>query len=65
MGAGAPRAGCDRDEAVPAPTSGRFQAFWLRAARTIPARNQKNSKFFEMSGLKIFRKDEANQINTT
>jgi len=51
-----PRAAHDRDEGAPAPTSDRNQVFRVFAACTISARNQKNLKFFEMSGLKIFRK---------
>jgi hypothetical protein len=52
-----PRAGCDRgrDQGVPAPTSTRIQVFAMRAVHDFEPEGKKFI-FFEMSGLKIFRK---------
>ena len=41
-----PRAGLDRDEGVPAPTSGGIQLSGMRAEGGISGGNQKKFKFF-------------------
>jgi hypothetical protein len=56
MEAARARAGPDRDEGVPAPTSARIQLSGMRPACEISRQNKKILKFFEMSGSKIFRK---------
>jgi hypothetical protein len=51
-----PRAGRDRDEGVPAPTSVRIQLSDPVPRCGIRLEIERIFRFFEMSGFKIFRK---------
>jgi hypothetical protein len=51
-----PRAGRERDEGVPVSTFVRIQFLAMRP-RCGFAPDEKNFKFFEMSGCEIFRKE--------
>jgi hypothetical protein len=52
-----PRAGLDRDEGVPAPTSGVFNFPVCAPKAGFLGEIKENSNFFEMPSFKIFRKE--------